>query len=216
MSIYRRILFTNVIPSRIELCTHINKKEGEKWVCTWTVTREGHLINKFYNVCQQMCIVYNNANLNVSKSIHKKLMGIFVWEKSKNEDEMQMYFFWDKIAYASSIVKDDLELYDPAAFISPVLELQICATRTRTWGSRDWKQGFHVVGKHSTHWATKHFNNFWNIWHTKEWLAISLLRVISQSTPSTSRNITDLEQWLSRLRCLLSSLGVWVQATELK
>ena len=45
-----------------------------------------------------MCIVYNNANLNVSKSIHKKLMGIFVWEKSKNEDEMQMYFFWDKIA----------------------------------------------------------------------------------------------------------------------
>ena len=103
-------------------------------MCSWTVTRVGHLVNKFYNVCKEVCVVHNNTSLNISKSTHKKQMRIFVWGRVRKRMRCKRAFIetMSHVASASCIVEDDLELDDPAASTSPPLELQECATRPST------------------------------------------------------------------------------------
>lgn len=64
------------------------------------------------------------------------------------------------IAHASYVIEDDLELDDPAACSSSVLELQTCIIRPS-----DQNQSFYVVDKVFSNWATGYLNNLCNIWH---------------------------------------------------
>lgn len=73
------------------------------------------------------------------------------------------------IAHASYIVGDDLELADPAAYSSSVLELQACIIRPS-----DRNQSFYVVDKDFSNWARGYLNNLCSIWHNNKAAIFSL------------------------------------------
>lgn len=73
------------------------------------------------------------------------------------------------IAHASYVIGDDLELADPAAYSSSVLELQACIIRPS-----DRNQSFYVVDKNFSNWATGYLNNLCSIWHNNKAVIFSL------------------------------------------